>query len=129
LPASGNATKAIPSGGRRNRPAAGTLSGSAPRGCASDGGHRSGAGQCTLRFARPVEEFTKAVLSDPKFTLAFNARAYAHIRLRRYREALKLNPYYAKADRNRAVSRLALGNKTGADADQTNAEELLAPPN
>jgi tetratricopeptide (TPR) repeat protein len=86
------------------------------------------------KFSEAAEEFTKAVLLDPKFTLAFNARAYANIRLKRYHEAiadldqaLTLNPYYANAYQNRSVARRALGDKAGADADSAKAKELLPP--
>ena len=85
------------------------------------------------RFAEAVTQFTEAVRLTPTYALAFNARAYANIRLKRFGEALAdldqaltLNPSYANAYQNRSVARRHLGNTAGADADLLKAKELLA---
>ncbi len=80
-----------------------------------------------------MTQFTEAVRLTPTYALAFNARAYANIRLKRFGEALAdldqaltLNPSYANAYQNRSVARRHLGNTAGADADLLKANELLA---
>ena len=85
------------------------------------------------KFDEAVKQFTEAILLTPTFALAFNARAYANIRLKRFGEALadldqalNLNPSYANAYQNRSVARRHLGNRSGADADLVKAKELLA---
>jgi tetratricopeptide (TPR) repeat protein len=84
------------------------------------------------QFTEAIEQFTVAVVLDPKFTLAFNARGYAQIRLKHYKEAvadfdaaLAVNPYYANAYQNRAAARKALGDKAGSDADLAKAKQIL----
>jgi tetratricopeptide (TPR) repeat protein len=84
------------------------------------------------RFAEAIEQFTQAVKLDPFLATTFNARGYAYFRLKKYPdaiadfdEAIKLNPLYGNAYTNRGVARRAAGDKTGADADQAKARDLL----
>jgi tetratricopeptide (TPR) repeat protein len=84
------------------------------------------------RFADAIEPFTQAIQLDPSLALAYNGRGYALFRLRRYAEAIKdfdeairLNPNYANAYLNRSAARRIAGDKTGAEADQLKAREVL----
>jgi len=84
------------------------------------------------KFAEAVKQLAEAERLTPTFAMAFNARGYANIRLKRYSEALcdldqalELNPHYANAYQNRSVARRHLGEKAGADADLAKAKELL----
>ena len=77
------------------------------------------------KFAEAIETFTEALKLDPSMPLAYNARGYAHFRLKHYPEAIadfdqaiKLNPAYANAYLNRSAAKRASGDKAGADADQ-----------
>jgi tetratricopeptide (TPR) repeat protein len=68
---------------------------------------------------------------DPSLSLAFNARGFAHYKLKQYPEALadfdqaiRLNQSYVNAYINRSAARRAAGDHAGADADQAKAREL-----
>jgi tetratricopeptide (TPR) repeat protein len=64
---------------------------------------------------------------------AYNARGFAHYRLKQYVQAIddfdaaiKYYPGYTNAYVNRAAARRAYGDKEGAAADQAKARELTA---
>jgi Flp pilus assembly protein TadD len=70
----------------------------------------------------------------PNFPLALNGRGYARMRLGQYQqaipdftEAIRLNPNYANAYRNRAASYRALGQTALADQDAAKAASLTPP--
>jgi tetratricopeptide (TPR) repeat protein len=83
------------------------------------------------KFAEAIEQLTLALQLQPSLALAYNARGFAHYRLKQYPqaiadydEAIRLNPSYANAYLNRSVARRAAGDKAGADADQAKSREL-----
>ena len=82
-------------------------------------------------FEEAVQALTQAIQMDPTLALALNARGYAHLRLRRYQDAIndcsqaiRLNPAYANAYLNRSVAKRAMGDIAGAREDQRHAAEL-----
>jgi len=84
------------------------------------------------RFAEAIEPLSQAVKLDPFLATAFNARGYAHYRLKKlpqaiadFDQAIKLNPLYGNAYTNRSGAKRAAGDKAGADADQAKARDLL----
>jgi len=84
------------------------------------------------RFAEAIEPLSQAVKLDPFLATAFNARGYAHYRLKNltkaiadFDQAIKLNPLYGNAYTNRSGAKRAAGDKAGADADQAKARDLL----
>ena len=83
------------------------------------------------KLAEAVDALTKAIQLDPKMALAYNARGYAHYRLREYSaaiadydEAIQLDPKYANAYLNRGAAKRAAGDKPGGDADSAKARDL-----
>jgi tetratricopeptide (TPR) repeat protein len=84
------------------------------------------------RFAEAIEALSQALKLNPYLATAFNARGYAHFRLKQYKEAIadfddaiKLNPAYGNAYTNRASAKRMAGDKAGADADQARARDLI----
>jgi len=84
-------------------------------------------------WSEAIVQFDQALKLDPSLSLAYNARGYAHYRLKHFAEAMRdfdeairLNPNYANAYLNRSALRKTVGDKAGADADQVKAKEVLA---
>lgn len=83
------------------------------------------------KFTEAIQVLTQAIQLNPSLALAYNARGYAHIRLRQFREAIadfdqaiKLDPNYSNAYLNRGSAKRASGDKPGGDADMAKASEL-----
>jgi hypothetical protein len=83
------------------------------------------------RYREAVVELTEALRLAPGFALAYNARGYAFIRLRKgtlavsdLDQAIRLNPAYANAYHNRAIAKQSLGDAAGAAADLKRSEQL-----
>ena len=75
-------------------------------------------------LARAVTELNEAIRLNPNRATAYNARGYAYLRMRMYKNALadfdqaiRLDPKYANAYHNRAAARRASGNAAGAAQD------------
>jgi Flp pilus assembly protein TadD len=76
---------------------------------------------------------TEAIRLKPDFARAYNARAYAYLRLRDYKnaiadcdQAIRIDTQYVNAYINRASARRASGDKTGAEADLLKARQFSA---
>jgi tetratricopeptide (TPR) repeat protein len=85
------------------------------------------------QFDDAIQQLDEAIRLDATLALAYNARGFAHYRLKHYPEALadfnvaiQLNPAYANAFLNRSVVRRASGDTAAADADAAKARELTA---
>jgi cytochrome c-type biogenesis protein CcmH/NrfG len=78
-----------------------------------------------------LRTLNKAIELDPKRAAYYNARGYAYLRLRNFAnaivefsEAIRLQPDYANAFRNRAVALRHMGDAKGADADESKAAQF-----
>lgn len=74
---------------------------------------------------------TRAIELDPNLPQAYNARGYAHLRLKHYANAImdfdraiRLRPGYENAYVNRAVARRLTGDTAGEAVDQALARDL-----
>jgi tetratricopeptide (TPR) repeat protein len=83
------------------------------------------------RFVQAVPLFDQAIQLDSNFTLAYNARCYAFLRLRQYdraitdcSEAIKLDASYINAYQIRGVAKQLSGDSAGANTDFKRAAEL-----
>ncbi len=83
------------------------------------------------RFAEALPLFDQAIQLNPGFTLAYNARCYANLRLKQYdqaiadcTEAIRLDASYANAYQNRSVARHYLGDRAGSSEDAKRASAL-----
>jgi Flp pilus assembly protein TadD len=76
-------------------------------------------------FKGAIAELDEAIRAKPSSATAYNARGYAWLRLRQYAKAaedfsaaIKLNPKYENAYRNRAAVRRLTGDAKGAAEDE-----------
>jgi Flp pilus assembly protein TadD len=83
------------------------------------------------KFAEAIAQLSEAIRLDPKASRAYNARGYAHMRLKHFPEAIadfdnaiRLDPNYANAYLNRSSARRVLGDMAGANADLDKSHEL-----
>jgi hypothetical protein len=82
-------------------------------------------------YREAIAELTAALVIDPDFALAYNARAFALVMLRDWsraiedlNHAIQVNPNYGDAYKIRAVARKAVGDSAGAAADLARTREL-----
>jgi tetratricopeptide (TPR) repeat protein len=82
-----------------------------------------------------IAQLDVALKLDPTMSVAYNARGYAHYRLKQYLRAVEdydlailLNPTYTKAYLNRSFAKRANGDIAGADADAARAKKLTGMP-
>jgi Flp pilus assembly protein TadD len=78
-----------------------------------------------------IAELNEAIRLKPDLARAYNARAYAFLRLRNYQsamadcdQAIRIDPKYVNAYINRAAARRASGDKAGAEADLAKARQF-----
>lgn len=83
------------------------------------------------RFPQAVPLFNQAIQLDPNFSLAYNARCYAFLRLKQYDRAIadcsaaiKLDASYVNAYQNRGVAKHFAGDRAGSNGDFKHAAEL-----
>jgi tetratricopeptide (TPR) repeat protein len=83
------------------------------------------------KFAEAVAALNRAIEINPQLTTAYNARGFAHLRLKQFAqavadfsEAIRLNPKYSNAYHNRAVARRRIGDRAGAAEDDLNAQKF-----
>jgi Flp pilus assembly protein TadD len=83
------------------------------------------------KFAEAIEQLSGAIRLDPTSARAYNARGYAHMRLKHFADAvsdfdnaIRLDPNYVNAYQNRAAARRGLDDTAGSDADLAKAREL-----
>jgi tetratricopeptide (TPR) repeat protein len=83
------------------------------------------------RFAQAVPLLDEAIQLNPNFSLAYNARCYANLRLKQYdraiadcSEAIKLDASYVNAYQNRGVAKRFQGDRAGSNEDFKRAAEL-----
>ena len=83
------------------------------------------------KFAEAIKVLSEAIKLDPELTLAYNARGFAYLRLKRYTlakadfdKALRQNPMYINAYANRSALRRLTGDAAGSAADRAKARAL-----
>ncbi|MGA2600033.1 MAG: tetratricopeptide repeat protein [Bryobacteraceae bacterium] len=82
-------------------------------------------------FPAMIEALSRTIEANPKDSIAYNSRGYAHLRLKQFQEAIadftraiELNPRYVNAYHNRSVARRLTGDMAGAEADARTAIQL-----
>jgi len=80
-----------------------------------------------------LAHFNAALAARPAYTLALNGRGFVYMKLRKplpaiedFTAAIKLDPNYANAYRNRAAARKLIGDVEGAAADLAMEHKLLS---
>jgi Flp pilus assembly protein TadD len=80
------------------------------------------------KYAEAIQELTQAIVQQPDFSQALNARGFAfYLRkdlpkaLQDLDEAIRLNPNYQNAYQNRSLARKAAGDQAGSAADREKA--------
>ena len=83
------------------------------------------------KFPEAIKLLSEAIKLDPELTLAYNARGFAYLRLKRYAlaradfdKAIRQNPMYINAYTNRAALRKLTGDVAGSAADRSKARIL-----
>ena len=76
--------------------------------------------------------FNAALAAKPNFPLALNGRGFVLLKMRRplpaiedFTAAIKLDPKYANAYRNRGAARKLIGDEQGAAADLAMEQQLM----